>query len=134
MSFKKLHISICRFVDYISFSFEVKYIWKKCYNNFFRCIFLGARTIKTVPKHIWMRHWSTSRLWTSPSHFSTIKSVMNVSWKWNPGKMLLKNPSILRLSRKCIPSELFFIRSWNIYFRWLPSGCFVRIGLYHQHF
>ena len=30
-------------------------IWKKYYKNFFGCIFLGAHTIQTVPKDIWMQ-------------------------------------------------------------------------------
>ena len=38
------------------FSFYMKYTWKKCYKNIFGCIFLGAYTIQTVPKYIWMGH------------------------------------------------------------------------------
>ena len=44
------------FKNYISFRFYVKYIWKKCYKNFFGYIFLGAHTVQKVPKYIWMRH------------------------------------------------------------------------------
>ena len=29
---------------------------KKCYNNFFGCIFLGAHTVQTIPKYIWLWH------------------------------------------------------------------------------
>ena len=42
-------------VDYISFSFNVKYIRKKL-QEIFWAHFLGAHTVKTVPKYIWMRH------------------------------------------------------------------------------
>ena len=33
------------------YSFYMKNIWKKCYKNFFGCIFLGAHTVQTVPKY-----------------------------------------------------------------------------------
>ena len=45
------------FLAYTSFNFYVKYTWKKCYKNFFGCLFLGAHTAQTVPKYICMRHW-----------------------------------------------------------------------------
>ena len=54
------------FVDYISFRFYVKYIWKKCYKNVFRCIFLAPIPFK--------RYQNTSGCSTglgilSPAHF-----------------------------------------------------------------
>ena len=39
-----------------SFSFYMKYIWKKGYKNFVWHIFLGAHTVQMVPKYIWMWH------------------------------------------------------------------------------
>ena len=43
-------------VDYISFSFYVKYIWKKCYKNFLGAFFWAPIPFKRF-KCIWMRHW-----------------------------------------------------------------------------
>ena len=43
------------FVDYISFRFYVKHTWKN--------IFLGAHTVQTVPKYIWMRHCPVTCTW-----------------------------------------------------------------------
>ena len=40
----------------------MKYIWKKCYKNFFGYIFLGTHTIQLVPKYIWMWHWQSVAL------------------------------------------------------------------------
>ena len=49
---KDICISWKVYVDYISFSFYVKYLWKKCYKDFFGRIFLGIHSVQTVPKYI----------------------------------------------------------------------------------
>ena len=40
------------FVDYISFSFYVKYIWKKCDKNFFGCIFWAPYRSNGIKIHL----------------------------------------------------------------------------------
>ena len=41
----------------ISFSFYIKHSWKKYQKNFLGSNFLGAHTIQTLPKCVWIRHW-----------------------------------------------------------------------------
>ena len=70
------------FVDYISFSFYVKYIWKKCYKNFFRHIVLGVHTIQMVPKYIWMQHTDkNSTHWINLENDHNSSSIIRTFFK-----------------------------------------------------
>ena len=66
-------------MDYISFSFYVKYIWKKCYKNFLGAFFLGANTVQTVPKHIWIQQWPCRNQSTDLQN----KSIYWFPYDWN---------------------------------------------------
>ena len=61
----------------------MKYIWKKCYTKFFGRIFLGAHTVQTVPKYIWMQHCELQdhcHLWAGPpkNHCYQLLAFLNL--------------------------------------------------------
>ena len=50
----------------------MNYIWKKCYKEFFGRIFLGAYTVQTVPKYIYMQHLTRKNKIPSDQNLSNI--------------------------------------------------------------
>ena len=52
-------------------------MWKKCYNNFFWHIFLGAHTIQIVTKYIWMPYSQHLHI-TQYEYFTKIAAIFKL--------------------------------------------------------